>query len=50
MGSGIFHLELGAGADDPMRVSQDWLDNTTDVLIELKQKQATSFAERPTTR
>jgi spermidine/putrescine-binding protein len=31
------------GADDPMRVSQEWLDNTTDVLIELKQKQATSF-------
>jgi spermidine/putrescine-binding protein len=37
----IWNWALGAG--DPMRVSQDWLDNTTDVLIELKQKQATSF-------
>jgi ABC-type Fe3+ transport system substrate-binding protein len=43
---GLGHFSIwnwALGADDPMRVSQEWLDNTTDVLIELKQKQATSF-------
>lgn len=43
---GLGHFSIwnwALGADDPMRVSQDWLDNTADVLIELKQKQATSF-------
>jgi spermidine/putrescine transport system substrate-binding protein len=31
------------GAEDPTRVSQDWLDNTTDLLIELKQNRAAAF-------
>jgi spermidine/putrescine-binding protein len=31
------------GAEDPTRVSQDWLENTTDLLIELKQKRAAAF-------
>lgn len=31
------------GADDPTRVSRDWLENTADVLIELKQRRASSF-------
>lgn len=43
---GLGHFSIwnwALGADDPMRVSQEWLDNTTNVLIELKQKQAKSF-------
>lgn len=31
------------GADDPTNVSQEWLDNTADVLIELKQTRAAAF-------
>jgi spermidine/putrescine-binding protein len=31
------------GAEDPTRVSKDWLENTADVLIELKQRRAASF-------
>jgi spermidine/putrescine-binding protein len=31
------------GAEDPTNVSQDWLDNTADLLIELKQKRAIAF-------
>ncbi len=43
---GLGHLSIwnwALGAEDPMRVSQDWLDNTVSVLTELKQKQAASF-------
>lgn len=43
---GLGHFAIwnwALGADDPMRVSQEWLDNTADILIELKQKQVTSF-------
>ncbi len=31
------------GAEDPTRVSKDWLENTANVLIELKQRRAASF-------
>lgn len=31
------------GANDPMRVSPEWLDETTELLIDLKQNQAASF-------
>jgi spermidine/putrescine-binding protein len=31
------------GAEDPTRVSKEWLENTADVLIELKQQRAASF-------
>jgi spermidine/putrescine-binding protein len=43
---GLGHFSIwnwALGADDPMRVSLDWLNNTANVLIELKQKQAASF-------
>jgi spermidine/putrescine-binding protein len=43
---GLGHFSIwnwALGADDPMRVSQDWLDNTADVLIDLKQTRAVSF-------
>lgn len=43
---GLGHFSIwnwALGAVDPMRVSQEWLDNTTNVLIELKQKRAKSF-------
>ena len=35
------------GAEDPTRVSKDWLENTANVLIELKQQQVRSFGGSP---
>jgi spermidine/putrescine-binding protein len=35
------------GAEDPTRVSKSWLENTANVLIELKQKRAASFGGTP---
>jgi spermidine/putrescine-binding protein len=43
---GLGHFSIwnwALGAEDPMRVSQDWLDNTTNILVELKQKRVVSF-------
>lgn len=43
---GLGHFSIwnwALGADDPMRVSQEWLDNTADLLTELKQTRAISF-------
>lgn len=31
------------GAEDPTRVSKDWLENTANILIELKQRRAAAF-------
>ena len=43
---GLGHFSIwnwARGADDPMRVSPQWLDDTTQLLIDLKQQQAASF-------